>query len=101
MKTNILILTASVFLMFTSCKQEELDRSNQQKDSLISVLKEREAVLTEREGSLNEFISSFNEIERNLDSVASKQKILNLQADKTQGELKGNQKERINNQIQS
>lgn len=99
MKTNVLILAAALLLMLPSCNQGELDKSNQQKDSLIAVLQQREASLSEREASLNEFISSFNEVERNLDSVAARQKILNLNADK--GELKGNQKDRINAQIEA
>lgn len=94
-----LILISAASLILFSCKQAELDRSNEQKDSLIAVLKERESVLTEKETSLNDFIASFNEVERNLDSVAVRQKIINVSTDK--GEVKGSQKDRINEQIKA
>jgi uncharacterized coiled-coil protein SlyX len=85
-----LVLAVTVF-SFAACKQKELDSSNQQKDSLLSIVNERDA-------SLNEFISSFNEVERNLDSVAAKQHVISVNTDKP-GELKQNQKARINADI--
>lgn len=90
---------AAVCLLLPSCKQDELDRSNQQKDSLMTVLQAREASLNEREQSLNEFIDSFNEVERNLDCVAVRQHVIYSSTDKTKGELKGGQKDKINAQI--
>ncbi len=98
MKTYIVI--AAVSLITLSCNQGELDRSKQQRDSLASVIKERETNLTERETSLNTFISSFNEVERNLDSVAAKQKIIYSSTDKG-GDVKENQKDRINANIRA
>ncbi len=94
-----LSLIAAVCLLLASCKQDELDRSNQQNDSLVTVLKAREASLNEREQSLNEFIDSFNEVERNLDCVAVRQHLIYSSADQTKGELKGGQKDKINAQI--
>lgn len=85
------ILAAFAAIFVTSCKQKELDQSNQDKDSLQSVVSEREA-------ALNEFIESFNEVEQNLDSVAARQHIITVQSDQ-KGELKQDQKERINAQI--
>ncbi|MCE3259401.1 MAG: hypothetical protein K0S12_1042 [Bacteroidetes bacterium] len=94
-----LIIIASASFMLFACNQDELDRSNHQNDSLVSVLKEREQDLNKREETMNEFISSFNEVERNLDCVAVRQQIIILNADKGRGEIKGNQKEKINAQI--
>lgn len=97
MKT--LTLIASISLMLFSCNQDELDRSNQQKDSLSLVLTEREKTLDEREKSLDEFIESFNEVERNLDCVAVRQHVIYSATENTKGELKGGQREKINAQI--
>jgi uncharacterized coiled-coil protein SlyX len=97
MKT--LIALASAVLLLTSCNHDEIARANHQKDSLTAVLQERNSDLQERETSINDFIASFNEIERNLDSVAKKQQIIYLQADKARGDMKSSQKDRINSQI--
>lgn len=97
MKT--LIALASAALLFASCNQDEIARNKQQKDSLMAVLQERDTDLKDRETSINDFIASFNEIERNLDSVAKKQQIIYLQADKARGDMKSSQKDRINSQI--
>jgi predicted nuclease with TOPRIM domain len=97
---KLIIIAAAAFGMF-ACNQGELDKSNQQNDSLVSVLKQREDELNKREETVNEFISSFNEVERNLDCVAVRQQIIILSADKGRGEIKGNQKEKINAQIKA
>lgn len=94
-----LILIAASSLIMLSCNQGELDRTNQQKDSLMAVLRDRDAELSKNESNLNDFVTSFNEVERNLDSVAVKQQILYLTADKNRGEIKGSQKDRINAHI--
>jgi len=91
---------ASAILLISSCKDSDLERSNQERDSLVSVIKERENNLNEREKSLNEFVNSFNEVERNLDSVAVRQKFIYSTAEKFSGDIKGNQKERINAHIE-
>jgi peptidoglycan hydrolase CwlO-like protein len=99
MKTITLVATASLLLM--SCNNGDLERSTHQKDSMMMVLKERDSDLNERERSLNEFIATFNEVERNLDCVAVKQHLIYNSADKTKGELKATQKDRINAQIEA
>ena len=99
MKTLTLIAAVS-FTLF-SCNQGELDRSHQQKDSLSAGLAEREKLLNEREKSLDEFVESFNEVERNLDCVAVRQHVIYNAADNTKGELKGGQREKINEQIKA
>lgn len=101
MKIFTLLTSAAVLFCFTSCNREELERANNQKDSLRNVVAQRDKDLGEREASLNEFISSFNEVERNLDSVAIRQQIIYLHADKARGDLKSSQKERINAQIKA
>jgi uncharacterized coiled-coil protein SlyX len=84
-------LIASAALLLSACNRKELADSNHEKDSLMGVVSEREA-------SLNDFITSFNEVERNLDSVAAKQHVIVQTTDKA-GELKPNQKARINDEI--
>jgi hypothetical protein len=93
------ICLAAALLLLTSCNREELERSKQQRDSLMSIVNERNGALDEREKSINDFISSFNEVERNLDSVAARQQVLYLHADKARGDVKASQKDRINAQI--
>jgi len=93
MKKYIFIAAASLMMM-TSCKDE-------QKDPTVTVTRERDSLLSvidARETTVNEFISSFNEVERNLDSVKSKQHIILLNSDKLT-DLKANQKARINAEI--
>jgi hypothetical protein len=101
MKTLSLMASAALLFSLSSCNRDELERSNQQRDSLQTVLKERDKDLVDRENSINDFITSFNEVERNLDSVAIKQQIISLHADKVRGDLKANQKDRINSQIRA
>jgi uncharacterized coiled-coil protein SlyX len=85
------IVIGSMTFLSTSCNHAELDKSNQSNDSLKSVVSDREA-------ALNEFIANFNELESNLDSVAVKQHIITVNTDQ-KGELKTDQKARINAQI--
>lgn len=96
-----LILIVSASLVMTSCNQAELDRSNEQKDSLMAVIKSHETERGKQETALNDFITSFNEVERNLDSVAVKQQIIYMSADKNGSDIKGSQKDRINAHIQA
>lgn len=88
-----LIFAAAIALTITACdnRQAEVDQVNRQKDSLASIINERDS-------SLNDFLSSFNEIEKNLDSIARKQNAINVNVDK-QGELNKTAKERINDNI--
>ena len=88
-----LIFAAAIALTITACdnRQAEVDQANRQKDSLASIINERDS-------SLNDFLSSFNEIEKNLDSIARKQNAINVNVDK-QGELNKSAKERINDNI--
>ena len=88
---NYLILAAIATLALTSCNKKELADAGNTNDSLLTVLNERDA-------SLNEFIDSFNDVERNLDSVAARQHIITISSNQS-GELKENQKARINAEI--
>jgi uncharacterized coiled-coil protein SlyX len=85
------LIIASAALLMSACNQSNTDTAIRESDSLRLIVNEREA-------SLNEFIASFNDVERNLDSVAVKQHLISMSADR-RGELKLNQKERINNEI--
>ena len=87
------IFIAATALVISACNQNELTESNRQKDSLMSVINERDSFI-------NDFISSFNDVERNLDSVAARQHIIAVNSDRA-GELKPTQKARINAEIAS
>lgn len=88
-----IIYAAAIVLTITGCdnRQAEIDNSNRQKDSLASIINERDS-------SLNDFLTSFNDIEKNLDSIAHKQTSINVNID-NQGELNKSSKERINDNI--
>jgi peptidoglycan hydrolase CwlO-like protein len=88
-----IIYAVAIVLTITGCdnRQAEIDNSNRQRDSLASIINERDS-------SLNEFLTSFNEIERNLDSIARKQTSISVNID-NQGELKKSSKDRINDNI--
>jgi septal ring factor EnvC (AmiA/AmiB activator) len=85
------ILIAAAALTLSSCNQAELDRQKHMNDSL-------QAMVNERDSSVGSFLSAFNDIERNLDSVAARQNIINASTAKG-GELQPNQKDRINAEI--
>ena len=89
---NYLLFGIAIIAM-SSCNRAELAQSNHDRDSLSSIVMEREA-------AINDFIASFNDVERNLDSVALRQHIIAVNSDKP-GELKINQKARINAEIAS
>ena len=88
-----LIFVVAIAATIASCNnnQEVIDQANRTRDSLSSIINERDS-------SLNDFLTSFNEIEKNLDSIARKQASINVNVDK-QGELNKSTKERINDNI--
>lgn len=91
---NYIFITVAALTMMTSCKDP-------QKDELV--IRERDSLLTvidERDASVDDFIASFNEVEENLDKVRDKQRIILLNSDKL-GDLKPNQKERISEEIKA
>ncbi|MFL5753850.1 MAG: hypothetical protein ACJ76F_10625 [Bacteroidia bacterium] len=91
MKTLFLITPLTFFLL--SCNPDtEPVNNNRERDSLVSLLEEKDS-------SINELLISFTEVERNLDSVASKQQLIYLSTANIHGELKQKQKEHINAQI--
>lgn len=77
--------------LISSCNQNNQEASNRERDSLVSVINERDS-------TLSEFIISFNSVESNLDSVAAKQNVISINSTGN-GELKQTQKVRINNEI--
>jgi DNA repair exonuclease SbcCD ATPase subunit len=80
-------------LLLSACNQAELDKGKQDNDSLLSVVNERNA-------TINDFIVSFNDVESNLDSVAVRQHLVSVNTEQ-KGELKANQKARINSEIEA
>lgn len=90
---NYIFIAAASLIMMTACKDPQKDETVvRQRDSLL-------AVIDERETSVNEFMTSFNEVERNLDEVSAKQHIILMNSDK--GDLKADQKARINAEIKA
>lgn len=89
MKYYLIIATA--LLLSTSCTQNENTEAKREKDSLMSVI-------NERNNMMNEFLESFNDVEKNLDSIAVKQNII-AQNSASGGEMKSDQKTRINQEI--
>lgn len=91
MKNPIIILL--VLFSLAACNQAELDRAKVQKDSLNQVI-----VL--RDSSINEALNVFLEIEKNLNEITIKEKVIVINNSKG-GEMGESAKERINMQINS
>ncbi len=91
MKKIFFPLIAIFAFGITACNQKDSAQTDPEKDSLI-------ALLNERNESINDFVLTFNEVESNLDSVARKQQIITVNTEKP-GELKPNQKTKINAEI--
>lgn len=89
---NYLFIAIASLLVLASCNTEEKnDSAVRQRDSLLTII-------DERDNSVNEFIISFNDLERNLDSVSAKQHLILINSNKL-GDANINQKTRINNEI--
>jgi DNA repair exonuclease SbcCD ATPase subunit len=88
-----LFIAALISVSFAACnnRQAEIDQANRAKDSLASIINERDS-------SLNEFLISFNEIENNLDSIAKRQNAIDVNVS-SQGEMTRTTKDRINDNI--
>lgn len=86
------LLIAVILGLGTACTSPQNDASLlQQRDSLLTVIDEREE-------NINEFVNSFNDVERNLNTISEKQNIILLSANK---DLNASQKERINAEIKA
>jgi myosin heavy subunit len=92
MKKMIPFIAATIMLVSCEREKPEMAKANPQADSLLKIANQSEE-------TVNEFIASFNEIERNLDSVAVKQRIISMNSEKTGKDLKPDQKARILYQI--
>ncbi|MCC6371865.1 MAG: hypothetical protein IT236_12725 [Bacteroidia bacterium] len=87
-----LVIAAALLSALSSCKNPQLESSLiLQRDSLM-------AVITEREMDNNDFILAFTEVEKNLDSVMKKQRLVLLNTNKT-GDLKQNRMDKMNSEI--
>lgn len=93
MKTYLVTILAAGTLL-SACNEEtaEHKRFESKLDSL-------NIVINEKDSTINDLFSSFDEIEQNLDSVAFRQNIISAEVAKQKGELKGDSKGNINNQI--
>lgn len=90
MKNYIFIGSFALFALI-GCQDPKTDKTVvHERDSLISLIDERES-------SVNDFISSFNEIEQNLDLITKKQHV--IMASSNKNDLKASQKDRINSEI--
>jgi len=94
MKPYLLIAFAAIIL--SACTQAKLDKAALDKSTIEN--DSLKGVVTEQDASLNDFIGSFNEIEKNLDSVAARQKLITINTSQ-QGDLKPSQLKRINDGI--
>ncbi len=92
---NYILIAATALASLTACSPEgetaEQIRAREVQDSLV-------AIINDKETSVNDFISAFDEVERNLDSVSIKQNVILMHSD---GDMKLNQKVRINREIKA
>jgi len=87
------VIIALAMYSLTACNQADLDKVNLQKDSLNNVI-------VQRDSSITEALDIFLEIERNLNEITIKEKVIVLNNSKG-GEMAQSTKERINMQISS
>ncbi len=87
------IIIALAMYSLTACNQADLDKANLQKDSLNTVI-------VQRDSSITEALDIFLEIEKNLNEITIKEKVIILNNSKG-GEMGESVKERINMQINS
>ncbi|MBA3680285.1 MAG: hypothetical protein H0W73_03720 [Bacteroidetes bacterium] len=92
---NYILIAATALLSVTACSPEgetaEQKRAREVQDSLV-------ALINDKETSVNDFIAAFDEVERNLDSVSVHQNVILMHSD---GDMKLNQKVRINREIEA
>lgn len=84
-----MFITTAVLIIMASCKSDNSknnETATYQRDSLLNVIEKSEI-------SVNEYIAYFNEVERNLDSVTARQRIILSNTNKI--DLKASQKEKI------
>jgi uncharacterized coiled-coil protein SlyX len=83
-----LIIAAMALILMSSCGNKNSETIQMERDSLITVLNERDA-------SLNEFLAAASEIEANLDSIVRREGSIKMAAG-TGSEINTTQKDRIN-----
>jgi predicted nucleic acid-binding Zn-ribbon protein len=91
-----ILLVVPAFLIFVSCHnyQSDIDKLQAEKTSLSDAAKYKDSTITS-------FISEVNEIESNLAQIEIKQKQSDLAVASSGSELKGNQAERIKENIKA
>ncbi len=97
MKNYLLGLCAGSLLitLIAGCNnnKEQAEKFNREKDSLVNDLNIKNS-------AIDSFIGSFNDIEENLNTIKEKESVITLNT-QSKGELKGDAKERIKEDIQS
>jgi hypothetical protein len=88
-----IILIAFAMYSLTACNQADLDKANLQKDSLNNVI-------AQRDSSMTQALDVFLEIEKNLNEITIKEKVIVINNDR-RGEMSQTTRERINLQISS
>ncbi len=96
MKNYLIIAVISILL--SACTQAKLDKAALDKSTIEN--DSLKSLVTDRDASINDFISSFNDVERNLDSVTARQKLITVNTAQ-EGEMKPSQRTRINAGIAS
>jgi len=86
-----IILIAFAMYSLTACNQADLDKANLQKDSLNNVI-------AQRDSSMTQALDVFLEIEKNLNEITIKEKVIVINNDR-RGEMSQTTRERINLQI--
>lgn len=90
------LFIATIALILSACTQAKLDKAALDKSVLEN--DSLKALVSDQDASLNDFMTSFNDVERNLDSVTARQHLITLNTTQ-EGDLKPNQRSRINSGI--
>lgn len=93
-KFSIILSTIlSTVLLFSCGQNAEIERLQAKNDSLSNITKYSEI-------KIEEYLQDFNEIQENLNTIKEREKIISMQTS-TGGELDGNAKEQINQDVQA
>ncbi len=93
MKQLFILFFASSLLFGCKSYKEEFEKSNRERDSILTLAIQKEA-------AIDSFVTSFTEIESNLDNITQRQNIISTQA-KNSTEFSRDAKQRINESIQA
>jgi len=85
-------LTLLLLPLLFSCNQKEVERLQQENDSLRNIVQQSDY-------TVQQYLAAFNEIQENLNKIKQKENIITVQTSGVEGELSDDVKDQINDDI--